>query len=529
MVGLVAAAPLLLMVKHFMSAGDALDKMSARVRLSVETLSALDYAAQCSGTSLDSLAQALFRSQRRIGNAVTATGPAVRALKELGLSAAELDAMTPEDQFFALVDALDKVPSKARASQMAFEIFGDNWRQLAPLLTKGSDGIRELMEEAQKLGIVMGPEQTKAAAVLTDAWLRVKTALKMAGVQIGSALAPMLTKLAAQVTALLGPMIDWIKQNTGLFVSIGKLVAGTVATGAALMALGGLLWSVGTILGTLAVAVLLAVTGLGALLGVIAAIASPIGLAIIAIVGLGTYLMHVTGTGQKAIDGLAQVFGHLKDVAVETFAGIADALRSGDLKLAATILWTSLKLVWAEGMNWIVKMWDKMVTKISNIWRKFSVSFFTEALADWLAPMFADWYGATYHETRKQLRQMMAQDRKALARDTAPAFIDNPEIARLKAELKSLTSRARQQARAARDWKPDYAGGDEGPDGADWGDLKRSIRGTFSGFAVAGMGTGSWQGKLVKAAEDGNKKQAEVKQTLEEIQAYLKLVLQFAP
>lgn len=229
--------PLVAAAKTFASAGDKLQKLSVRTGVAVESLSALKFAAEQSGTDIDQLGQALFRALRRVGNAGTETGPAVRALKELGLSAKELAAQSPEDQLFAMVDALNSVANESRRSQLGFEVFGDNWRQLQPLISSGSAGIKSLMKEAGDLGLVMSTETAESAAALSDAFNRVNKQFQMAVVQVGGALAPALVQLSGSLTPVLKDVVDFAKENGELIITLGKVSAGLAGVSLALKGL----------------------------------------------------------------------------------------------------------------------------------------------------------------------------------------------------------------------------------------------------------------------------------------------------
>ena len=116
-IGAMIATPLIAASKHFATVGDKLHKMSARTGVSASALSELGHAAELSGASVDQLGSGLFRMRRRVANAASATGPAVRALKELGINAKDLNKMKPEDQFTLLADKLSKIDDQSPPAQ----------------------------------------------------------------------------------------------------------------------------------------------------------------------------------------------------------------------------------------------------------------------------------------------------------------------------------------------------------------------------------------------------------------------------
>lgn len=190
------------MIDDFTELGDKMDKMSIRTGVSVESLSALKFAAEQSGTDIDQLGQALFRMNRRIGNFSTASGPALRALTQLGFNAQEFIGLPTEQKFMKITDALNAIDDKALRDQFGFEVFGDNFRQLVPLLEQGSAGIRQLMEEAKRLGIVISEEDAKAAAEFSDEMNRLNKIFQSFATQVSSVITPILTNLSKLFTSL---------------------------------------------------------------------------------------------------------------------------------------------------------------------------------------------------------------------------------------------------------------------------------------------------------------------------------------
>jgi hypothetical protein len=76
------------------------------------------------------------------------------------------------------------------------------------------------------------------------------------------------------------------------------------------------------------------------------------------VTALGGYFLYTSGAGQQALSALGQHFTSLKDTASAAWQGIASALASGDIGLAANILWLTLKLVWQQGIAWLQKKWS---------------------------------------------------------------------------------------------------------------------------------------------------------------------------
>jgi len=335
--------PLLASAKGYSEMGDQLDKMAKRTGFSVETLSELGYAAGLAGTDLGEVEVAAKRMQRMIVSAAEGSQTATDALLALGLSAEDLLALKPEDQFLVIAKRLSEITDPTLRAASAMEVFGKSGTSLLPMM----ENLAETRAEARRLGVVMSAQDAKAAAELNDAFNRVTAVLKSLVVTVGSALAPLLTEMAGKVMELITAFRDWLSQNQGLVVSILKIGAVILGVGAALTALGPVVSAVGTAFGVMASVIS---TALGFIL-------SPIGLVITALAGLGAYIVWATGAGGKALEWLGARFDDLKGFALESLQGIKDALAAGDIALAAKILWLSMKVVWQAGINWLKGYW----------------------------------------------------------------------------------------------------------------------------------------------------------------------------
>ena len=184
--------PILAATKTFMSTGDALDEMSSRVGVSVEFLSALSHAASLSGTSIEALEVGVRKLQKTAYDAAGGSKTAEEAFAALGISVTDANGNLKgtEALFMETTTALGNVANETERAALAVALFGRSGTSLLPMLGDGADGMRAMMEEARRLGLVMSTEDAKAAAELADAWQKVTSSLKAATLQIGAAMAP---------------------------------------------------------------------------------------------------------------------------------------------------------------------------------------------------------------------------------------------------------------------------------------------------------------------------------------------------
>jgi len=363
-VGAAIAAPLNAATGFFARTGDALDKMSARTGVGAEALAELGFAAEQSGATIENVGKAIQRMNRRIGRITAGQGTAsqVEALEALGLSAERLDGLKPEERFLAIADAMANMGDRAEAAGLAQRAFGTEVDQLLPLLLQGGDAIEALRQEHRDLGLTMSDEATKAAARLTDALNILWNQAKMAAFQIGASLAPVAIRFADNASRVARRVLAWIKANGDLVRTVAAVASITLAAGAALLLLGGIIVGLGAVLGGLATLITTIGTvggaAIAALTAAFGALMSPLGLVLSGVAALGAVILIATGAGGAALGWLADRFGDLRDEALAAWRGIADSLASGDLALAGEIAMAALELVWARGVNALMEVWS---------------------------------------------------------------------------------------------------------------------------------------------------------------------------
>lgn len=214
------------MARSFASAGDALEKMSARTGVSAESLSELKFAAERSGASIEDVEGAVRAMQRGLFAAKKGTGEAKEGLDALGLSVDQLAGMSPEKQMEVIADSISGVVDPTEQAAIAMRIFGDSGTRLLPMMANGAAGMQSLRKEARDLGVVLNDADAKAAAGLTDALGDAWAVMKSVGLQIGAALAPAVTWLADTFAGAASHVVKFIDRNAWLVQSFDAVAGG---------------------------------------------------------------------------------------------------------------------------------------------------------------------------------------------------------------------------------------------------------------------------------------------------------------
>jgi hypothetical protein len=370
-----ALTPLISAAKMFSDVGDQIAKMSARTGVSVEALSELGFAAEQSGSDLETIEKGLRTMQRVLGDAAQGSTMAQEALTTLGLSFDDLKDLTPEQQFKLLADRLSRIEDPTLRAAAAMKVFGKSGTQLLPLLANGAAGIEALQAQARNLGLTISSTDAKKAEELNDQlgimWRTLKSNLFAAG----AAVADLLIDFVNRVSTLARATAAWVNANRPLVATLAKIAAIVGVVGGVLVAVGGMATLAGLAFAGLSALVTAATVALGAIAAVIGAILTPVGAVSVAVVALAGYLIYASGSGGKALAWLGDVFNQLKDTATKTFGGIADALAAGDLALAGRILWLALKMEWQRGIAALNEVWigfkDTFFSALDSVWAFF--------------------------------------------------------------------------------------------------------------------------------------------------------------
>lgn len=380
--------------------GDDVAKTADKLGLSIEGLQELRYAAERSGVATSSFDSAMEKLGKNLGEAMGGTGAAKDALEQLGLSAKDLVALSPEEALGVISDRLQGVGTQAEKAAIANDLFGRSGIAMINMLRDGSSGLADLREDARRTGYVLSEDAARDAEVFQDTLLDLQLVGKGFKNTIGSALMPVVTKTMKRIsTALVGnreqveawadafatgvedalPVLGEIAEGLGTVGSVVRGVAtktadmvggwrnfgiiiGTVLASRTIMSVvrfGGAVFGLVRAMGALAMTTPLVVGGIRAIGA--AMIANPIGL-IIAGIAAGGYLIW------KNWDGISAFFTDLWGDVKNTFTGFGDFI-SGVFTLDMDKAASGVGTAW-EGLKGAAKKQFRLIGAYLSIpWR----------------------------------------------------------------------------------------------------------------------------------------------------------------
>lgn len=179
-----------------------IDRAAQRAGVSIKALQEMRYVAEKNRIDVQSMTDALRELGTRADEfATTGKGDAEEAFRRLGYSAKDVEQkLKAPSEMFADIIGRVRVLNKASQVRILDELFGGGaGERFVELIGQGEDGIRQTIEEAHMLGVIIEDDLVKRAAELDKEFntvvTTVGTSLKQAVVSAASELRYMLDLL----------------------------------------------------------------------------------------------------------------------------------------------------------------------------------------------------------------------------------------------------------------------------------------------------------------------------------------------
>ncbi len=167
---------------------EAMGRLAQQTGISVEALSALKFAAEISDNSIEALTTGLKNLSGQMFAARAGSKEVAALFAEL-----DIDAGAPlQDVLLGLAERFAALPDSATKAALAVKLFGRSGLELIPFLNQGRDGIARLMQEAQRLGLVVTAQTAAAADEINDNLARLQANARGLAQQFGAQLTPVL-------------------------------------------------------------------------------------------------------------------------------------------------------------------------------------------------------------------------------------------------------------------------------------------------------------------------------------------------
>ena len=193
---------------------DTIDKASYRSGLGAENLQRLKYAAEQSGASLENIEKSAKKMNDRLAEVSEGNEKSAEMFEKLGVAVYDADGnmRSSDDVYNDVLAKLADMGDTAEATAIGTDLFGKAFTDLKPLLAAGSDGINDLKDNADALGIVMSQDAVTAGVKYGDTVADIKNALGGAARSIGASVLPMFQKFADKLITYIPKIQDFIKK-----------------------------------------------------------------------------------------------------------------------------------------------------------------------------------------------------------------------------------------------------------------------------------------------------------------------------
>ena len=235
-----AAAGFTVALKKTIDQADEFSKLSQKIGISVQSLSAFKLAAELAGTNFETLTKSIGRFARNISDASNALSTPLRAFEALDIAFENSDGSLRkvEDTLLDVADKFSMMEDGTKKAALAAELFGRGGFELIPFLNQGRDGIAAVTAEAEKLGIVFNTKTARAAEEFNDNLTRMKAAAQGIFISISNDLLPTMVDLSDEIVNNQGKVTGLTKNTNTLtnsfitVISAAKLVkAGFIEIG----------------------------------------------------------------------------------------------------------------------------------------------------------------------------------------------------------------------------------------------------------------------------------------------------------
>lgn len=191
-------------VSELANAGREIEKTAKSVGLSAEQFQRLQGATRLTGDDLQAVLPAFAKLGRVIRDAATGQGEAAKKMERIGISATTATGSLKgaTDVFFEIADRFRAMEDGAEKSALALDFFEESGFKLIPFLNRGSEGIRELGNEAQSLGVVLSDDVIAESTEAATATARFDLAIEGLTNSLSSTLLPVLTDAADGLTEI---------------------------------------------------------------------------------------------------------------------------------------------------------------------------------------------------------------------------------------------------------------------------------------------------------------------------------------
>lgn len=181
--------------------------------------------------------------------------------------------------FYETVEALSKVENETERDQLAMQIFGKSADQLAGIVDDGGAALKEMGEEAEKAGLILGQDALDSANEFNDSIDKLKATATKRFSEIGTSVAEDLMPYLEKLCEIIEKVLNWM---INLSPEAKKIILIIIAVVAAISPIASIISGIATAIGVVnAITAASPVTWI--VLGIVAAVAALIAIIVLVV------------------------------------------------------------------------------------------------------------------------------------------------------------------------------------------------------------------------------------------------------
>lgn len=181
--------------------GSAIERSAIIAGTGAEEFSSLKFATEATGGSVETLTNAAFMLERRLGDA-GATGTKTRdALAQLGIAADDFVRLPVDQQVLAISNGFRGLPEGVNKAAIAFDLLGRQGRDMLPTLMQPMES---LVEEGKRLGLTWSETDVKAAHEFEVQVNILRAEINQLSIDLGKTLIPLFNMVLPAAKGTLG-------------------------------------------------------------------------------------------------------------------------------------------------------------------------------------------------------------------------------------------------------------------------------------------------------------------------------------
>jgi hypothetical protein len=190
--------------KALLDNAEAVENLAQRTGIATDVLEKMQLGAALAGLDIEATAAAIGKMQKALIDAEEGTAKQVAAFKSLGLSISEIRALTPDQQFETISQALANMSDKARQVSVGTDLLGKSFASQLPIILQAATGYEQAGLALDKIGGPLGKQTLDTLDAMGDSLDTTAVAAKNLGSEILALAGPAITEVANKLTEFFG-------------------------------------------------------------------------------------------------------------------------------------------------------------------------------------------------------------------------------------------------------------------------------------------------------------------------------------